>query len=370
MISIEVKKQNVLYDNPQSNLVSRHGYFPAVVRLASGDLLALFVLGQAFESVDQTTWVSRSKDQGESWQLQGPVYDKSVVGVASSDCLKPTVLQDGQIIAIGYRFDRSNPGHNLVNPKTDGLRNGDDIIAFSRDEGRTWSTPSPICLARPELLEISGPCICIRNGDLLAGGPAFPMWDGANPSGRNGILLRSRDQGRSWSDDVLYFRSANGNIVPNETRFCQMQDGRVVSMSWAFDTDSKQNLPNHMTISHDQGLTWSDPIDTGIPGQASSLTCLGENLLLTIHAQRESDVGLYVRAIDITNDKVQVWAEKCVWNNATSQKIRSFSDMSCNLRFGQPSLVRLGDEEFLAVHWAITNGQGKILTHRLRITFA
>lgn len=367
MTSIEVTGQNTLYDNPEPNLVSRHGYFPGVVRLESGELLALFVLGEAFESVDQTTWVSRSVDLGETWELQSSLYDKSVVGIATSDYLKPTIIKDGRIVAMGYRFDRSNPGQNIVNTKTDGLRNGDNVVTFSEDNGRTWSTPKPICLSRPELLEVSGPCIQAKNGDLLAGGAPFPMWDGTNPSGHCGVLLQSHDQGQTWNDEVLYFRSKGRNIAPYETRFCEMHDGCIISMSWAVDADSKQNLSNHITISRDYGSTWSDPIDTAIPGQASNLIYLGGTRLLTIHAQRETDVGLYVRVVDLQNDHVNVLTEKCIWNNASSFKIRSFSDMGCSIKFGQPSLIKLDTEEFLAVHWAIVEGQGKILTHRLRV---
>ena len=34
---------------------------------------------------------------------------------------------------------------------------------------------------------------------------------------------------------------------------------------------------------------------------------------------------------------------------------------------GQSSLLRLDDGDVLATHWAIEEGQGRILTHRLRV---
>ena len=58
------------------NLVSRHGYFPGLVKLPSEELLGLFCMGEAFESA-LTVNVTRSKDNGKSWQLQGPLYDDS-----------------------------------------------------------------------------------------------------------------------------------------------------------------------------------------------------------------------------------------------------------------------------------------------------
>ena len=38
-----------------------------------------------------------------------------------------------------------------------------------------------------------------------------------------------------------------------------------------------------------------------------------------------------------------------------------------NLKFGQPSLLRLSETEVLATHWAVEDGQGRILTHRLHV---
>ncbi len=366
MITIEKIAQTVLYENAEPNLFSRHGYFPGVVKLNSGKLLCMFVMGQAFESADQTTWISTSNDSGQTWTLQGPVYDKSILGIATSDCLKPTLLIDGRLIAIGYRFDRSNPDCKLVNPQTGGLRKAEVIVSFSDDEGRSWSIPKPISLPRSASLEISGPCIELYNGVLLAGGSSFPLWDGINPRGNDGVLLQSGDRGQTWSDDVLYFKSESGTVIPFETRFCQMNDGRIVAIVWAHDTAIGKNLTNHITVSNDGGQTWSSPIDTGIPAQASNLIPLEGDRLLTIHAQREGQIGLYVRVIQLQGSKLNILCEKNIWDNAVSVKISSYSDMSTNLKFGQPSLVRLSGDEFLATHWAIIDGQGKILSHRVK----
>ncbi len=203
--------------------------------------------------------------------------------------------------------------------------------------------------------------------DLLAGGSPFPLWNGSNPSGKNGILLRSQDQGLTWSDDTCYFMSKSGSVLPFETRFCEMLDGRIISIVWAHDACLGKNLPNQITISEDSGRTWTSPIDTGIPGQASNLIPLEANRLLTIHAQREGQVGLYVRIVKLVDNKFQILAEKNIWDKAASVNIASYLDMSNSLRFGQPSLIKLNQDDFLAIHWAILEGQGKVLVHRLRI---
>jgi hypothetical protein len=90
-------------------------------------------------------------------------------------------------------------------------------------------------------------------------------------------------------------------------------------------------------------------------------------MLLTIHAHRETNVGLYVRVMSLIDDVPEIVAEKNIWDKTAAAKIQSYCDMSTNLKFGQPSLIRLGDSEFLAIHWAIIEGQGKIFSHRLKI---
>ena len=43
------------------------------------------------------------------------------------------------------------------------------------------------------------------------------------------------------------------------------------------------------------------------------------------------------------------------------------ADLFWNLKFGQPSLLSLGDSELLAYHWAVEKMQYCIKAHRLRL---
>ena len=368
MSFIEYIDRHIVYENPTPQNRSRHGFFPGLVKLPSGDLLALFMLGEAFEAADATTVVSHSQDQGRTWHLEGPLHVKEEAHRYDSDFMKPTVLNDGTLIAMGYRFHRSDPDQLLTNQETDGLRNGDDLVSVSRDEGRTWSHPRVIARTRPELIELSGPVIQLRRGTILGAGSLFPMWDGTNPSGFGGALLQSEDGGETWDDQSIFFEDPTGHYAPAEPRLCEMQDDRIVALVWMVDHVEERNLPNGVTVSHDAGKTWSDPIDTGIPGQASNLMHWEDDLLLTIHCQREGeDIGLYVRLVDFSQDRWRTIKEANIWANAPAMKVAAYATMGRNLRFGQPSLLRLDDGDILATHWAIEEGQGMILTHRLRI---
>ncbi len=367
-MTIDHLETRILYENPKPHVHSRHGYFPGLAFLPSGDLLALFVMAEAFESPDATTWVARSRDLGRTWQVEGPLYDRNTLCPQASDTLKPVVLRDGSVIAMGYRFHREDPEQGIGIPETGGVLPGENIAAFSRDEGRTWSVPRVIPRSRPELLEISGPCIELGSGELLAVAALYPMPDGTHPSGRLGVVARSSDRGLHWDDTTVFYR--NGPVIPYEPRVCRMEDGRLAAIVWAYNPDTGEHHANQLVISRDGGFSWSAPLDTGHMGQASNLLPLGGNRLATIHAHRGADPGIYVRIGDLEGGRWRVIFETAIYGAGSRRQTRpgqAAPDMFTSLRFGQPSLLRLPGDELLACHWAVEDGQGRIVTHRLRL---
>lgn len=367
---IEYLEEHVLYENPKPHVRSRQAFFPGVIQLPSSELLALLVIGEAFESANQTTYVSRSQDRGHTWRLQGPLYDKSVDRFPTSDYLKPQVLQDGTLIALGYRLHRNDPESPIAIPETDGILPGDDIVSFSKDNGSTWTVPQVIPRSTPELLEIPSRCLQLRSGDIVATAGLFKMPDGTNPSGQCGVLLRSTDRGRTWDDKVHFLETPGRTVTAYESHICEMEAGRLVAICWAYDAGGRRSLPNQVTVSHDNGYTWSNPIDTGHTGQSSNLLFMGGQHLMSIHCHRGEDVGLYVRLVDFTGDRWRVIEEQVIWGASVGQQTRrgqKFYELAKALRFGQASLLRLSNGEILATHWAVLEGQGKILSHRLRV---
>src|SRR6185503_9767859 len=81
----------VVYDNPIPALRSRHAFFPGMAAVPSGDLVALYSVGEAFESDDHRVHVSRSRDKGRTWQHKGPMNIGARNGLGS---MKPTLLDD------------------------------------------------------------------------------------------------------------------------------------------------------------------------------------------------------------------------------------------------------------------------------------
>ena len=367
MPSVQVIDQHVVYENPEPQLRARHAYFPGAVRLPSRELVAMFLLGEAMNATNGNTYITRSTDSGRTWQLQGALLEKPPGHEHTVYTFKPTLLRNGMIVAVGYCFYRNDPDERLTNPETDGLRDGDNLVSFSKDKGHTWTKPHVIPRSWPEVVEVSGPCIELSDGTILFSGSLFPKWDGSHPSHNVGVMARSTDGGKAWKDDVVFYRHPEGRYTGAEPRLCEMQPGRVVCLFWTLDHVDGKNLPNHVVVSHDGGQTWGEAIDTGVLGQASNLTYLGDDKLLTVHCHREGDIGLYVRIVDFAKDQWKTVYEINLWEKAPSMQVGIYREMANNLRFGQASFLHMDDDEYLVFFWCIEDGQGKIRAIRVHV---
>ena len=78
-----------------------------------------------------------------------------------------------------------------------------------------------------------------------------------------------------------------------------------------------------------------------------------------------------MRLVDFTGDEWKVLAETVVYGGefrGQTHAGQAMSDMFKSIKFGQPSLLKLPSGEFLASHWCIEEGQGRVRSHRLRLT--
>jgi sialidase-1 len=359
-----------IYENPIPHLRSRHGYFPGGTVLPNGDLLVVFSISEAFESTDAFPYAMRSLDAGATWTMQGPLYQKPQ-DACYSEYLKPLLLKDGKLIATGYRFYRDEPEQPICNPVNGGFCPSDLALSVSADNGKTWTISRPIKHPYKEMVESSGPCIQLRSGRLMGIGALVPAWDGSNPQGARGVCFTSMDDGSTW-DFSFYMEDEEKQIIPFESRLCELADGSVIALCWAYSKRQDKNLNNHYCISRDEGKTWSPPVDTGIAGQASNFLLLEDGRLLTVHSHRADGKGLWVRIVDISDGSWRIQEELCVYGQAPPPTTgpegnSNIANQFVSLAYGQPSLLRISSHEYLVIHWAVENGQGKILSHRIRI---
>lgn len=362
--------RGVIYENPLPQLRSRQSIFPSLLQLPDGDILASHAIGEAFESVDARSYLSISRDGGRSFALLGPMFTEKEALPHHSESCKLTLLPDGRLCALGYAYDRQNPSLPLGNPETGGLLEDLVFISYSSDDGRHWSPWQSIDCAWGPHVEASAPLTLLCDGSWVSPITGFPDWEG-NLTGRLcGRLLRSDDQGASWSDDVLCMAFPGDEITCYEQRLCQLDSGALVCIGWNENVVTGQRLSNHFTLSTDGGRSFSAPRSTGVMGQASSVCALGGEKLLALHAlRRDTDApGIYAHIVDLSKERWDIQEEYLLWApDAPVRRDKSMAEIFAFLRFGQPSAIRLADGNALCCFWLQEDGQYKTVSVLLEL---
>ena len=357
------KEEIIIYQNPNPLLLSKQGIFPGISLLPNNDLLAIFSIGQAFDSSDQRAFVSKSQDDGRTWSIPKQLHNYEYNNCEETDTLKPLLLNNGDLIATGYAFVRPDPLTPIVDSISFNVLPLKNKISFSSDNGESWSIPETFnVLNKP--LEISGPCIQLSSGRILAACPPFHLGE----TGHSGWIIYSDDNGKSWNKLSEFFNTPNGEIAAWECRLCEINNNGVAVIFWTYDNVKKINLNNHIVFSTDGGKTFGPAVDTGVKAQASNLVWLEKNIILTIHSHRESPSGLIVRKVNIEDNKFKILDELDLFqDDKMGSDSTNISKQFGSLKFGQPSLVQLQNKEILATCWCYENNQHIIKTHIIHI---
>ena len=366
---MKVINSSIIYENPCPQLRSRQSMFPFAAECRDGSIVATMQIGEAFESVDCTSYASVSKDGGVTWSAPYPIFNNSISDIRLSDACKPTLLPDGRLIALGYAFYRENPDYPLGNPETGGLL--DDVVfaIISEDNGATWSDPIEIKCSWGPHIEASAPVTVLKSGAWVTPITGFPGWDAKMTGPICGKLLRSDDEGKTWSDDAVCMEF-DEPVTCYEQRVCELESGTLINIGWNENLNTGARMQNHFTASFDGGKTWTKPETTGIMGQASSVCAIGGERLLALHAiRRDTDrPGIYAYIVDFSDKKWNIVEEALVWEPATPiVKDTKMAEIFSFLKFGQPGALLLSDGDILMTHWFAEQGQYKTCATRIKL---
>ena len=367
---MKVINQSVIYENPLPQLRSRQSLFPNLCELEDGTVLACHSISEAFESVNGTSYLSTSYDGGRSFSPPQVMFVRRESDVVLSDTCKITRLGDGRLIAFGYAFNRSNPDLPIGNPQTGGLLEDTLFFSISDNKGVTWSEWNVVNSVWGPHVEASSPVTVLRSGVWVTPVTGFSAWDGSR-TGRNcGRILRSEDEGKHWSDDVVNMEFAGDAVTCYEQRLCQIDTGAVVCIGWNENINTGERMNNHYTVSMDDAKTFSKPRCTGIHGQASSVCALHDGKLLATHAvRRDTDrPGIYGYIVDLSHGTWDIKEELLLWEPSRPlAKNTKMAEIFSFLKFGQPSAILLSDGMILMSHWAEEDGQCKTFAARIEL---
>jgi sialidase-1 len=355
MNSIKLLSTGIIYSNPKPYLKSVHAYFPSVVSLGDGELLCSMVLGEAFESINCRAYLARSLDNGQSWQLQGRLTELCETALVSEYC-RITAVDDHEVVAWVFKYDRSKKDYGLTNPGNMGFVPTEMKIYRSKDKGSTWHGPEAI------VSDIEGPCfeLCcpitqLSDGRWLAPTSTWRDWQGFCPQGMRSVNLVSYDKGKTWPEHLEVMDKHDDNIIFWEQKTIELDHGRLLSVAWTYDEKNSKDLENHYSVSND-GKTFGCPKPTGLQGQTPAMLHLGDNKVLTVY-RRMDKPGLWANISLIENDRWVNLEEIILWSGSgllkSTKESNDMVEEFQNLKFGAPCCLKIEDDIILVGFWCV-----------------
>lgn len=366
---MKVLSSSVIYENPLPQLESKHSFFPFLCELNDGTLAAVIVIGQAFESVDSTSYITFSEDMGKTWSKPQRMFT-DCDSESLTDYAKVSKLPDGRLVAIGYTYLRDNPELPIGNPENGGTLDDFIFYSISEDGGKSWSEMTHIDCAWGPHAEASAPVTVLNDGTWITPITGFPDWNGKMHGTLCGRALRSEDEGKTWDDSSVCMDFGDDATTCYEQRMCQLASGTVICIGWNENTKTGERLQNHYTASFDNGKTWTKPKATGILGQASSVCALDGERLLALHAvRRDTDrPGIYACIVDFSDKSWKIIDQKILWEpDFAIKKDTNMAEIFSFLKFGQPGAIRLNNGNIMMSHWYAKDDQYKTVATRISL---
>lgn len=304
----------------------------------------------------------RSIDGGLNWIDEGFIWDGSKdtkpfwyapVGV--------TLLSDGRVALTGFRIHRPTPQTPTCNDATGACLPEETVLFFSKDGGRSWS--SPILIQKPDgvHLEAYGSVLPLKDGRWVHAFDVTKAYDDPSPLGLRVAGLISGDEGSTWTGPFPIAGAPGSEKTFWHLRLTRLDDGRLLGFPWTGDATGQNFLPLHRVEGN--GLHWQPPVPTNLPGQTNCPVQLqGAQIAIAYTVRGGESPGIYVA---LSEDEGRSWdlqSQIQVWDAYGRESLgvprtASYPSSHDNIAFGAPNLLRLSSTEMIASFWATIGGQ-------------
>ena len=356
MPSLRVIDTGLVYRNPFPNIRGRHAYFPSLAELEGGELAVTMDIGSALEATDVRSYLARSQDGGQTWSAPALVYAPDESSEPVSTSVRMTRGPDGALIGLLTLFDRSRKEEGLGNPKSDGFVRTRFAIIRSKDRGATWSSPEFVTPPLEwESFESCSPLVFVDPKRALLPTALWRDWEGNCPLGMKAVAFLSDDGGRSWSRWAEVMNGWERGIAYWEQKQIRLTDGRLLAVGWTYDVNRKESLRNRYAFSEDRGESYGPPLESPLHGETCTPLALPDNRILCVY-RRADKKGLWAHLAKVEGQKWIPLADAPLWGTEVGsygKKSDSAFDQLATLRFGYPSVIRLGSGEILAAFWGV-----------------
>ena len=302
---------------------------------------------------------ARSCDGGRTWSLEGTLLPAET---NSTNALKLSLSADNRsVYAYGSRYLHYSGGKF-------GESENEAIFCKSSDEGRSWSSPRVVPMLGHKNLEISHGILCLKSGRLLA--PAATLVS-KKSLGKKVLTAISDDGGKTWPCHSIVFHDPQGKKGYLEQKLAQVNQNLLIATSWTVTLSGLADKANTFVTSQDDGLSWSEPISTGINGQTMTPIPLDANKMLVLYNRRYGDQGIVMNLVTLSGKQWKIHYEGLLYDPGTQKDRPNNLDMGVDefdsFQFGFPTAIRLHDNTLLATHWSFENNRFGIRWARLEI---
>jgi hypothetical protein len=236
-----------------------------------GEILVTYRVGASSDSEAGNAEIRRSRDGGRTWSAAETPWPTSFDGRRGTLYAPSlTLLGDERLLACVLWVDRDAfPGQVLFNPQTEGCLPMKILLADSTDRGRTWTpfreVAMPDDVGPPSL---TSPVRRLKSGRLLLSIETNKPYLDPSPWFQRVVYRYSSDEGVTWTEPVTTTQDPTGRIRNWDQRVNVAPDGRLVTYTWTYDSQTVMYGDIHRRISPDEGLTWTEPVPLGITDQA------------------------------------------------------------------------------------------------------
>ena len=283
------------------------GTFPMVAGLSNGRVLATYKVGPNKDSDLATVELCWSEDLGQSWTEPTTLEVPRIEGKKGALWTAyPTQLASGRLVLISMWVDRESfPGSTLFHPETEGCLPMTVLRSESDGGGRNWSPwqviPTPAELGPPS---VTSPLMELAGGRLALSVETNKPYLDASKWYQRVVYLYSEDQGQSWSAPHTVSQDPTGRMFNWDQRAGVAPDGRIVTFTWYFDSQTATYLNIRRRISRDEGRSWTDPEDLGFRDQAATPAILPDGRTVLARVDRFGTQSIRARLAPIHRRRI------------------------------------------------------------------
>lgn len=305
--SAEQPKVN-LYSDASHHIVYKqediYACFPSLYQYSDGTLVSSFATRSRRSHIDNTGGSARrvSHDGGVTWQPADaavPSYNPAMI--RADGCLAIAN-------AMGWRYVDESETQRLETEGRTVRRVRPGVVAYLSGAHFTVRNLEGQTIRPWTEIEVppGGGMMTFHQAAYLNLGDGVRLVGiyGTGPEKRrSAYVLRTTDDGDSWI--CLPMALGDERMSFNETALGINADGHVIAlMRTAESADSKRAGHLYQATSTDLGLTWSDPVDTGIWGYPAHLLPLPDGRLVATYGYRRAPMG--IRAC-LSRDSGKTW---------------------------------------------------------------